>query len=669
MFASLTVKVIIPALNEAKSLPQVLAEIPRWVDEVIVVDNGSTDATAQLAQLAGATVIHEPRRGYGQACLAGLATIDFCDIVIFLDADYSDYPQEMPTLVQPIVQDLADMVIGARVAARRQAKAFTFPQRFGTALACYLMRVFWRARYTDMGPFRAIRFSSLRALNRTDPTYGWTIEMQIKALVAGLQVTEVPVSYRRRIGKSKISGTIRGVWGAGTKILATIAKYVLLCPRVSTAKRDRIIVFTRYPVPSQAKTRLIPSLGPLAAAELQRRMIEQTLKRARSLSSKKQIDIEIRYLGRNQQQMRRWLGPGLIFKRQLAGDLGQRMEAAFREAFDSGAGRVVLIGTDVPDCSMAILAQAFENLLSHDLVLGPTIDGGYWLIGLRKDAKIFDNITWSTDAVLQQTLERASQLKLSNQLLEPRADVDYPKDLSLLEPQLLPQQPLISVIIPALNEAENIEAAIQSAQTDGVEIIVVDGGSSDDTAKRAQELGTRLIVSPPSRARQMNSGALLAKGKWLLFLHADSILSQGYAANVFGAFFDQQTVAGAFKLKSDTSSPALALVNWLVHIRTKYFQMPYGDQALFVRKSVFQSLGGFPDVPVAEDLLFVQRLRRLGRVAALPAVVITSARRWHRVGLLRALLINQIIVAGYCLSLPPDFLARLYNIGYAANRK
>ena len=207
------------------------------------------------------------------------------------------------------------------------------------------------------------------------------------------------------------------------------------------------------------------------------------------------------------------------------------------------------------------------------------------------------------------------------------------------------------------------------AQTDSVEIIVVDGGSSDDTVKRAQALGARVILSSPGRARQMNSGTQVAKAKWLVFLHADSILPQSYAANVFEAFFDQRTVAGAFSLQSDAPSAALSMINWLVNLRTKYFQMPYGDQAIFVRKIVFQSLGGFPDVPVAEDLLFVQRVKRLGRIVAISVTVITSARRWHRVGLLRALLINQIIVAGYCLSIPPDLLARLYKIGYAEQSK
>jgi rSAM/selenodomain-associated transferase 2 len=234
--------------------------------------------------------------------------------------------------------------------------------------------------------------------------------------------------------------------------------------------------------------------------------------------------------------------------------------------------------------------------------------------------------------------------------------------------ELRPEPPIISVIIPALNEVANIEAAIRSAQTDSGEIIVVDGGSSDDTVKRAKALGARLIVSPPGRARQMNSGARLAKGKWLVFLHADSVLPRGYAANVFEAFFNQQTVAGAFRLKSDVPSAALSIVNWLVHLRTKCFQLPYGDQAIFVRRRAFEALDGFPDVPIAEDLLFVQRLKRLGRIATAPAAVITSARRWHREGFLRTLLKNQIILAGCCLSVPPGLLARMYHAGHTVNR-
>ena len=232
MLDGLTVKVIIPALDEAASIGKVLADIPSWVDEVVVVDNGSTDETAAIASAAGARVVDEPRRGYGQACLAGMAAVDWCDVVVFLDGDYSDFPEQMDRLLVPIAEDRSDMVLGRRIAIHGDGQAFTLPQRFGTALACCLMRLFWGKRYRDMGPFRAIRWSSLRSLRMQDTTYGWTVEMQIKAILAGLRVLEVPVDYRRRIGASKISGTIRGVWGAGTKILGTIGKHLLYPPKL-----------------------------------------------------------------------------------------------------------------------------------------------------------------------------------------------------------------------------------------------------------------------------------------------------------------------------------------------------------------------------------------------------------------------------------------------------
>ena len=228
MFDRTTVKAIIPALNESASITKVLADIPSWVDEVIVVDNGSTDDTSAVAAAAGAKVVYEPSRGYGQACLTGIAAIGWCDVVVFLDADYSDFPKQMDRLVAPIAQDRADMVLGKRVAMHGDKRAFTLAQRFGTALACHLMRIFWQGRYRDMGPFRAIRWNTLLSMKMQDRTYGWTVEMQIKALLAGLQVEEVPVDYRCRIGESKISGTFRGIWGAGSKILGPIGRFPLL---------------------------------------------------------------------------------------------------------------------------------------------------------------------------------------------------------------------------------------------------------------------------------------------------------------------------------------------------------------------------------------------------------------------------------------------------------
>ena len=230
-----TVLVIIPAFNESRAIGQVLGDIPsRLVDEVVVVNNASTDETAAAARAAGATVIDEPRQGYGSACLRGIeyATTRQPDIVVFLDGDYSDHPDEMPRLVEPIVADEADFVVGSRIRGESEAGALLPQAQVGNRLACTLMERLWEVAYTDLGPFRAVRFSDLRALDMQDKTFGWTIEMQIKAAEAGLRVREVPVSYRRGIGPSKITGTLSGTVKASTKILWTIG-------RMAATRRNR----------------------------------------------------------------------------------------------------------------------------------------------------------------------------------------------------------------------------------------------------------------------------------------------------------------------------------------------------------------------------------------------------------------------------------------------
>ncbi|MCZ4318845.1 glycosyltransferase family 2 protein [Aequorivita viscosa] len=225
------IKVIIPAYNEEDSIGKVIAEIPDIVSEIIVVNNNSTDNTANAAELAGATVLFEPKAGYGNACLKGMEYVasfneqQYPDIIVFLDGDYSDYPSELTKIVAPIIEDDIDFVVGARVKKLRETGSMTFPQRFGNGLATKLMTLIFNSKFTDLGPFRAIKYEKLLALNMEDKTYGWTVEMQLKALKKNYSYVEVPVNYRNRIGVSKVSGTVKGAIFAGVKILSWIFKY------------------------------------------------------------------------------------------------------------------------------------------------------------------------------------------------------------------------------------------------------------------------------------------------------------------------------------------------------------------------------------------------------------------------------------------------------------
>jgi glycosyltransferase involved in cell wall biosynthesis len=221
--------VIIPAYNEQESIGKVIAEIPEIVSEIIVVSNNSSDDTELVAKSAGATVLRENQKGYGYACLLGMdhiaKTATDTDIVVFLDGDYSDYPEELLILIRPIVENEMDMVIGARVANLRLSNSMTPQQVFGNWLATFLMKLFFDAKFTDLGPFRAIKYQKLLELKMEDKTYGWTVEMQLKALKQNFSYVEVPVRYRQRIGVSKVSGTIKGTVMAGFKILGWIFKY------------------------------------------------------------------------------------------------------------------------------------------------------------------------------------------------------------------------------------------------------------------------------------------------------------------------------------------------------------------------------------------------------------------------------------------------------------
>ena len=222
--------VIIPALNEEESLPKVLKDIPEYVDETIVVDNGSTDSTSTVADNNGATVLTEVEKGYGAACLKAIDYIKNknYDIIVFLDGDYSDFPEEMNLLIEPIIKDNYEVVIGSRILGKREKGAMLPQALFGNWLASFLIKLFWNYKFTDLGPFRAVKYSSFLKLNMQDRNYGWTVELQIKAAKQKMKCMEVPVSYRKRIGKSKVTGTLKGTAKASFKILYLIFRSVFI---------------------------------------------------------------------------------------------------------------------------------------------------------------------------------------------------------------------------------------------------------------------------------------------------------------------------------------------------------------------------------------------------------------------------------------------------------
>jgi rSAM/selenodomain-associated transferase 2/rSAM/selenodomain-associated transferase 1 len=423
--------------------------------------------------------------------------------------------------------------------------------------------------------------------------------------------------------------------------------------------KTRVIVFTRYPKPGKAKTRLIPELGSEGAAELSRQMTERTIVKGRLACERSDSSLEIRYEGGSEKKMRNWLGGGARFIPQGSGDLGQRMHRAFRHAFDQGVERVIIIGTDCPELNDGRIERALDFLIDHDLVIGPANDGGYYLIGLSKKApELFSGITWGDNEVFDKTMGIAKSLKLKTYVMPPLSDIDRPEDLHIWDSIL----PTISVIIPTLNEEGNIGRTIDSIGAfNDVEVIVADGGSKDGTLRVASELDSKIVKAPAGRAKQMNVGARAAKGDIFLFLHADTILPSDYVWQIRRAFLDRRVIAGAFEFRFDGEGWPLRLLEMTTNFRSKKMQMPYGDQALFVREEAFWQIGAFPLMPLMEDFEFVRRIKRLGRIVTLPVPIITSSRRYKRRGPIKTTLFNQAIIAGYYLGLSPERLSRWYS--------
>lgn len=428
----------------------------------------------------------------------------------------------------------------------------------------------------------------------------------------------------------------------------------------------RIIVFARFPEAGRVKTRLIPALGPAGALRLHRQLVLRTLRTAEEACRSCRAQLELHFDGAGQDRIESWLGDTWRVRLQGAGDLGERIARGFEEGFRDNSGAIILIGSDCPGLSPEILSNAFESLGQNQVVLGPATDGGYYLVGLaRPIPELFRDISWGGDRVLEQSLNQLRRIGVVPALLPELPDIDRPADLEtwrrLVDSEAV-GPPRIAVIIPTLNEAAGILRTLQSVQREKpYELIVVDAGSSDSTARLAADLGARVISSKPGRARQMNAGAAKARGELLLFLHADTTLPATWHNLVPECLLRPGVVAGAFGFEIDGRVAGKTFLEWGTNLRSSWRQMPYGDQGLFLRRALFEEEGGFANLPIMEDYEFIRRLRRRGKIMTLGEKAITSARRWQRLGLLRATVLNQALIAGYHLGVDPNKLANAYR--------
>lgn len=391
----------------------------------------------------------------------------------------------------------------------------------------------------------------------------------------------------------------------------------------------RIVIFTRYPVSGQAKTRLIPALGPDGAAEFQKIMTEFTVRQARNTK----ISAQIRFTGGTESQMQAWLGAEGDYLPQGGGNLGERMERAFADAFAGGAKKVIIVGCDCPDNRADNMLNALSLLNQSSCVIGPAADGGYYLIGLSTPKpELFRNIDWGSDRVFRQTISKVGDYRV----LPILSDVDEPDDIP----------PKISVVIPALNEERAVGTAVSTALAGfHVEAIVVDGGSLDDTRRKATQEGAKLLSTARGRAQQMNCGAKAATGEILLFLHADSELPPAWDRHVREVMKHPETVLGYFRFAIDGDFPGKRLIKLGTNLRSRLLKSPYGDQGLFLRRNDFDALGGFPEIPILEDISLVRQAGKRGNIRCANAELLTSGRRWIQHGAVRTTVMNQAVLA------------------------
>ncbi len=429
-----------------------------------------------------------------------------------------------------------------------------------------------------------------------------------------------------------------------------------------------VVMLTRFPRLGEAKTRIGAILGDEAAKDLHDRMARHTLRALMALQVCGEARAEVRTDAAFSGVVREWLGKGPGIRYQGEGDLGRKITLAFANNFGPRVEKVVVVGSDCPSMDARHLREALAALDAVDCVLGPATDGGYYLVGLRRSASkralgpLFAEMPWGSTDVLVQTLHAARKAGVTVSQLEELSDVDLPEDVPAAEAllgaaEIRPDSP-VSVVVPALDDEQLVGAAVRSALLGGAaEVIVADGGSQDATQRAAREAGARVIDAPRGRGSQMNAGAAAATGDVVCFLHADTVLPHGWAAVVREVLARDGVVAAAFDFAVPASARFSATIAMGGMARWRLTGTPYGDQAICVPHAVWEALGGFPDIPVMEDLEFARRLKRFGRIGRVALPAVTSARVWEQHGLALPTVVNAAGIAAYRAGVSPGRIA------------
>jgi rSAM/selenodomain-associated transferase 2/rSAM/selenodomain-associated transferase 1 len=444
-------------------------------------------------------------------------------------------------------------------------------------------------------------------------------------------------------------------------------------------EKNRLIIFTRYPQEGYTKKRMIPELGAKGAMELQQSMTSFILRKMSLISLLRPVEILVYYHHNGQPAdykdlMSKWLGSDLRYVEQSEGDLGTKMRNAFKDAIADGVSKCIIIGSDIPDIDYHdSIDRAYRHLEDSELVLGPAEDGGYYLIGLdltrvaSKDwTHLFAGIDWGTNAVFDQTIALARIAKLNWSLLGTLRDVDEITDLPVWKnsQKNFQNSTTISIIIPVLNESLNIMKTIEKIMenSSNIEIIVVDGGSTDDTLEICKKFPDLVLVeSSKGRGVQMNAGASFATGEILFFLHGDSLVPSNFDTMIRHCLLKRGCSLGAFSFSVDEKAlSGKNLLERMTNWRANVLQLPYGDQGIFLYKKNFIKLNGFLEIKLMEDFEFVTRCQKLGKVVILNAPIVTSARRYKKMGIFNTTLTNQMIIVFYYCGVAPETLSKFY---------